>query len=305
MAHDARLLGGIDVLAAVVEAGSFVRAARALGLTQSGVSRAVARLEAQLGVRLFDRNARSVVLTDEGRRFHHAVTPLLAGISEAAREAAGVGARVHGRLRVNLDPYFARLVLAPRLGRFLADYPELALELVVRDRVGDLVGEGFDAAIRFGEPSSPSAIRRRLLQSRVLTCASPRYLARHGRPSRPQDLSHGHTCLLFRDPATGRPFGWEFRRGRERVDVPVSGRLVVNDLALLLEVCAAGEGVAQVLDLGIAPLLANGTLINLFPRWTDERFPLYVFHPSRHLPPARLRAFLDFVAAFTPAISAR
>ncbi len=214
-------------------------------------------------------------------------------------------ARVHGRLRVNLDPYFARLVLAPRLGRFLADYPELALELVVRDRVGDLVGEGFDAAIRFGEPSSPSAIRRRLLQSRVLTCASPRYLARHGRPSRPQDLSHGHTCLLFRDPATGRPFGWEFRRGRERVDVPVSGRLVVNDLALLLEVCAAGEGVAQVLDLGIAPLLANGTLINLFPRWTDERFPLYVFHPSRHLPPARLRAFLDFVAAFTPAISAR
>src|SRR5216683_6109714 len=93
MAHDARLLGGIDVLAAVVEAGSFVRAARALGLTQSGVSRAVARLEAQLGVRLFDRNARSVVLTDEGRRFHHAVTPLLAGISEAAREAAGVGAR--------------------------------------------------------------------------------------------------------------------------------------------------------------------------------------------------------------------
>src|SRR5229473_7543909 len=113
MAHDARLLGGIDVLAAVVEAGSFVRAARALGLTQSGVSRAVARLEAQLGVRLFDRNARSVVLTDEGRRFHHAVTPLLAGISEAAREAAGVGARVHGRLRVNLDPYFARLVLAP------------------------------------------------------------------------------------------------------------------------------------------------------------------------------------------------
>src|SRR5229473_528890 len=256
MAHDARLLGGIDVLAAVVEAGSFVRAARALGLTQSGVSRAVARLEAQLGVRLFDRNARSVVLTDEGRRF-------------------------------------------------LADYPELALELVVRDRVGDLVGEGFDAAIRFGEPSSPSAIRRRLLQSRVLTCASPRYLARHGRPSRPQDLSHGHTCLLFRDPATGRPFGWEFRRGRERVDVPVSGRLVVNDLALLLEVCAAGEGVAQVLDLGIAPLLANGTLINLFPRWTDERFPLYVFHPSRHLPPARLRAFLDFVAAFTPAISAR
>src|SRR5437016_13741644 len=117
MAFDGRLLGGISVLVAVVETGNFVRAAQALGLTQAGVSRAVARLEARIGVRLFDRSPRSVTLTEEGRRFHAQVMPLLAGIEEAAADAAGTAAVVNGRLRVSADPWFARMVLAPCLPR--------------------------------------------------------------------------------------------------------------------------------------------------------------------------------------------
>src|SRR5271163_5361400 len=120
MAFDGRLLGGIGVLAAVVETGNFVRAAEMLGLTPSGVSRAVARLEARVGVRLFDRTPRAVSLTDEGRRFHAQVMPLLSGLEEAVSEAAGAAASVRGRLRVNVDPWFARLVLAPRIAGFLA-----------------------------------------------------------------------------------------------------------------------------------------------------------------------------------------
>jgi DNA-binding transcriptional LysR family regulator len=302
MAFDSRLLSGVGVLAAVVEAGSFVRAGEALGLTQSGVSRAVARLEQRIGVRLFDRTSRSVTLTDEGRRFYEQVTPLLTGIEDAASMAAGSSAEVRGRLRVNLDATFARLILAPRLGEFLEAHPGIALELAIRDRLGDLVAEGFDVAVRFGEPEPSALVARLLLKSRVLTCAAPAYLARHGRPATPDALGDGrHDCILFRDPATGQPFPWEFRRGSEVVTVPVSGRLVVNDSATLIAACVAGHGVAQVMEFSLGDLLAGGRLVELFPDWSDELFPLFAFHPSRHLPPAKLRVFLDFVAGLTHA----
>ena len=132
MTFDGRLLSGVGVLAAVVETGNFVRAAEALGLTPSGVSRAVARLEARVGVRLFDRTPRAVTLTDEGRQFHASVAPLLAEIEDAANVAAGSAAAVRGRLRVNVDPWFARLVLAPHLPAFMAAYPELSLDVIKR-----------------------------------------------------------------------------------------------------------------------------------------------------------------------------
>src|SRR5580658_3082241 len=178
------LLAGLELLAAVAETGSFVRAGERVGLSQSGVSRAVARLEEQVGVRLFDRNARAVVLTDEGRRFHEQVAPLLAALEEAVEGAGSAAARVRGRLRINADGAASR-ILAPHLPRFLAAHPELQLEVVVRDTIGDLVTEGFDAAVRFGEPQGSGVIARRLLRTRILTCASPAYLARHGRPKHP------------------------------------------------------------------------------------------------------------------------
>jgi DNA-binding transcriptional LysR family regulator len=296
MVFDGRLLGGVGVMAAVVETGNFARAGDALGLTQSGVSRAIARLEIRVGVRLFDRTPRAVTLTDEGRRFHQSVVPLLIGLEEAATDAAGSAAAVRGRLRINVDPFFARLVLAPRLGKFLATYPELSVEIVGRDRLGDLVADGFDAAVRFGEPEPSALVARRLLETRVLTCAAPSYLAKHGRPAHPRDLGAGrHECIHYLDPVTGRPFHWEFHRGRQRLRVAVSGRLAVNNVGTMLGACAAGHGVAQILALGTEDLLSRGKLIELFPDWSDERFPLYAFHLSRHVPPAKVRAFLDFV----------
>ncbi len=136
-------------------------AAGALGLTQPGVSRAIARLEARIGVRLLDRTTRTVRLTDEGRRFYEQVGPLLAGIEEAALLASGAASAVRGRLRVNIDPFFSRLVLAPRLGAFMARYPDLELELVTREKVGDLVADGFDVAVRFGPPPPSTLIARK------------------------------------------------------------------------------------------------------------------------------------------------
>lgn len=203
MAFDGRLLAGLGVLVAVVESGSFAGAGEALGLTPSGISRAVARLEARIGARLFDRTPRAVALTDEGRRFHARVMPLLADLEDAA-DAGEAAVPVRGRLRIALDPWFARLVLPPNLPAFLAAHPDVALELSVRHRLGEPAAEGFDAAVRFGGPEPSGLTARKLLETLVLTCAAPSYLATHGTPRLPQDLEQ-HECLMARDPVTGRP----------------------------------------------------------------------------------------------------
>ena len=297
MSFDTRLLTGVGVLAAITEAGNFARAAEILGLTPSGVSRAVARLEARVGVRLLDRNPRSVMLTEEGRRFHARVMPLLTGLEEAAAEVAGAAAIVGGRLRVNIDPWFARMVLAPRLPLFLDRHPHLLVELTVSNWREDMM-IGTDVAVRFGPPEMASLISRKLLETRVLTCAAPAYLERRGGPRAPQDLA-GHECILFRDPQTGRPFPWEFHRGGKAVEVPIAGRLVTDDPSVAVAACIAGQGVFQSLELGLEPWLANGQLVQILPEWAEERFPLYAYHPSRHLPPAKVRVFLDFVSDIT------
>ena len=293
MVFDTRLLTGVGVLAAVTEAGNFARAAEMLGLTPSGVSRAVARLEARVGVRLFDRNPRDVSLTEEGRRFHAQVMPLLAGLDEAAAEAAGAAAVVRGRLRATVDPWFARMVLASKLQQFLVRYPLLSVDLSTSNYRQDMMA-GVDVAVRFGPPDESSLIVRKLLETRVLTVAAPAYLEKYGQPQSPQDLVH-HEALLFRDPQTGLPFPWEFRRGGEVEDVKVSGRLVLDDPSVAIAACLAGQGIFQSLAVGLAPLLSRGELIQILPEWSEELFPLYAYHPSRHLPPAKVRALLDFI----------
>ncbi len=293
---DGRLVSGLVVLAAVADAHGFGRAADRLGMTQSGVSRAIAKLEARLDTRLVHRTSRAVELTDEGRALHERVVPHLAGIGEAASETAKSRNTVRGRLRVSVDPLFSRMVLAPKLSAFLLRNPGLELRIETRERMADLVSDGFDLAVRFGEPTPSSLIARRLLDARILTVASPLYIEQHGRPAHPQDLaSAAHECILAIDPATGRPFDWEFWRGNETISVAVNGRLTVTDSGTKLGACLAGFGVAQVIELGIAQHCRRGALINLFPDWPDERFPLYVYYASRSHVPAKLRKFIDFI----------
>ena len=295
MVFDTRLLNGIGVLSAVVEAGSFARAGEAMGLTQPAVSRAVARLEERVGIRIFNRSARAISMTDEGRQFYEAVAPLLASIEEASIASRGAKAAVRGRLRVNTDGTFGHYVLAPRMGEFLDRFPEIAVEISIRDRMGDLVGDGFDVAIRFGEPEPSSLTARLLLETRVFTCASAAYLARHGEPEHPRDLEQGHQCLLIRDWTTGRPFEWEFQRGKEVVPFAAAGRLMVNDTGSLLGACLGGVGIAQLLELYAKDILSEGRVIQLLPDWADETFPLYAYHHASNRISTKVRAFLDFV----------
>lgn len=303
MAFDERMLNGMSVLTAIVDGGSFAAAGEALDMSQPGVSRAVARLEARLGVRLFDRTTRSVSLTDDGRRLYERVVPLLAGLEEAAGDVSAGATAVRGRLRVSVDPYFSRLLLGPQLGAFLSGHPQLQLELVTRDRLGDIVADGFDMAVRFHEPVASSLVARRLLETRILTVAAPAYLRKYGMPSTPKALeSDGHVCIHYRDPLSGRPFDWEFHRGRRITTVTASGQLTVNDVGTQHSVCLAGHGIAQVMALGVEPLLRSGKLVQILADWAEERFSLYALYPSRHHLPAKCRAFLDFVVALVERI---
>jgi len=303
MGFDSRLLSGVTVLAAVAESGSFVRAAETLGLSPSGVSRAIGRLEKRIGVRVLDRTTRSQTLTDEGRRLYEAVGPHLLGIEEAASAASGSVNAVLGKLRVNIDPFFSRTVLAKRLPELLRRYPQLSVELIMRDAAGDLVADGFDLAVRFGPPPSGTLVARKLLDTRVLTVAAPAYLAGHGVPQRPEDVAR-HQRILFYNPVTAKPFEWEFHRHRQRVQIPAAGRLLVSDVDTMLVSCTAGAGIAQIMDLGVDHLMSAGALTEVLPDWQEERFPLYALYPSRRHQAAKVNAFIDFcLETLAPALA--
>lgn len=295
MDFDTRLLNGIGVVSAIVEGGSFVRAGESLGLTQSAISRAIARLEDRVGIRIFHRNARSVRLTDEGRHFYELVLPHMKGIEDAAIRAAGVASQLRGRLRVNADGAFGHHVLAPRIATFLDRFPELSVEISVRDGVGDLVADGFDLGIHFGPPETSSLACTLLEHTRVLTCASPDYVARFGAPAAPSDIERGHQCISIRNPLTSRAYDWEFLRHGRKVPVKARGRLMVGDTGSLLGACLGGQGIAQLLEVYSRPLIAEGKLIQLLPEWGDETFPLHVYHHSPNMISAKVQAFLDFV----------
>lgn len=298
---DGGLVGGLLALAAVAEFKSFGRAASRLGKTQPAISRAIRRLEDRLRAKFVHRTSRHVEVTDAGHELLSKVLPLLQGIEEATVAASDQTSVVNGTLRVACDAVFARLVLAPELTRFLKEHPALQLKLETRNDLPDLVSDGFDLAIRFGPPSVSTLVCRRLYSPRVLTVAAPSYLEQRGRPKSPQDLlDDGHECILAIDPATGRPFEWEFWRDNEKERVAVSGNLSVTDAGTKIGACLAGYGIAQVIDLGIDMHLRAGTLEPILTDWSGETFPLYVYYPSRNHVPAKVRAFIDFVAGMMP-----
>jgi len=296
MKFDGRLVANVGVLAAIVHGGSFARAADALGLTRSGVSRAVARLENSVGVRLLDRTTRSVSLTDEGRRLYSEIGPLLTGIESAFAQAANCSATVRGRLRVNVSAFFATTMFAPYTGEFLERYPEISLEMITRDQLGDLVAEGFDLAIRFGNPPSSSLVARKLLETRTVTVASPSYIRKFGKPAHPSELVD-HQCIQVRDALSGESLhNWEYRQGRKVVSIKTSGRIVVTEFGPVIGACLGGAGIARVKAVGVGDLLANGQLIDVLPDWPGQAFQLYALYPAGPHPAAKVRAFIDFVA---------
>ncbi|MBW7851513.1 MAG: LysR family transcriptional regulator [Rhodospirillales bacterium] len=288
-------LAGMAVYAKVVEAHGFSAAARELGMSKSAVSKQVAALEARLGARLLNRTTRRLSLTDAGAVFHDRCLRLLADAEEAAAAVGSLQAEPRGLLRVNAPMSFGILHLAPAVPEFAARHPDITVDLTLNDRVVDLVEEGYDVAVRIARLPDSTLVARRLAPSRRLLCASPDYLARHGVPQRPADLK-GHNCLLYTS-ATTRPEDWRFTGPDGEVSVRVSGTLRANNGDVLRAAAVAGLGLALLPSFLAGPDLCAGRLRAVMPDYGDDGGAVYAVYPGGRYLSAKVRAFVDFLAA--------
>ncbi|MFE0015255.1 LysR family transcriptional regulator [Mesorhizobium sp. NPDC059054] len=292
---DTNRLGEMDVFVRVVELCGFSPAARALRLSPSAVSKLIARLEARLGARLFNRSTRKLALTPEGSIFYDRCVRILADVDGAEREAAA-GAVPRGRLRVNCNVAFSQWVLTPILPEFLARYPEIVLDLVVSDVVVDLLQEHADVAIRIGPLANSSLIARKLGESRAIVVASPAYLERAGTPRTPADLA-SHNLLGFGFSRLIE--GWPFLDEKKRVvRIAPLGNALVSDGDTMRRLAVAGAGIARVARFQMEEDLAAGRLVPLLEDYSPgEVEPIHAVYVGQGgVLPARVRAFLDFVA---------
>jgi DNA-binding transcriptional LysR family regulator len=289
--------GELRAFAAVAEHRSFTRAAAQLGLALPTMSQTIRALEDRLGVRLFNRTTRSVALTEAGARLLAEVQPILTRLAEALESVNSFREKPMGSLRLAVTRPFATRLVAPMLAPFLAEYPEIRLEVVVDDGRTDIVKGGFDAGIRVGYQVERDMTTLRITEPyRMLAVAAPAYLASRARPQTPRDL-HAHNCIQARAPFDGALLAWRFVNGDERTDIAVEGSLTVNDADVWLHCVLDGLGVGYLPEPLVAGPIARGELVSLFEDWSGERSGVFLYHPSRHQPPAPLRALIDFIEA--------
>ncbi|RLK46946.1 LysR family transcriptional regulator [Stenotrophomonas rhizophila] len=279
-------LNAVRMLVQVADARSFTVAAGQLGISQSGLSRAISRLESALGVRLLHRNTRNVSLTPDGRQFVEHCAPLLSGLEDAERRLGDRPSTPSGVLKLTAPSMFGRKVLVPLAGQLMAAHPQLQFELVLNDRLVDLVEEGFDAALRTGPISDVRMVARPLRPLNWVTVASPAYIAQHGEPAT-VDALHDHACLAVRNLRSGRLVDWQFREaeGQLREFTPPA-RTVFDSGDPLVEGALAGIGIVQVMDFAVADALADGRLQRVLqPFEGRSRVLSLVYPPSRQASP--------------------
>jgi DNA-binding transcriptional LysR family regulator len=288
-------LNAVRLLVRVAEARSFTRAAGDLGLTQSGLSRAISRLEQELGVRLLQRNTRSVSLTPDGQMLYERCAPLLAELAETEKLMLDRSSHPTGLLKISTPSLFGRKVVMPVIGELTLRYPELRIEAVMTDRLVDIVDEGFDALLRTGEIQDQRLIARALPPLRWVTVAAPAYLARFGTPHSIDDLQHHH-CITVRNLRNGRMVDWQFMQGGKVQDVSVEGRLIFDIGDGMVDAAVGGFGIAQVMDFAVRDELAAGRLVPLLEAFAGRsRGISLVYPPSRQYSP-KLMAFAQALA---------
>lgn len=285
--------------AAVVDAGSFVRAAEALALSKTAVSRLVAELEARLGVRLLHRTTRRLSLTAEGERFHARCRELLAGVDEAEAEVSAGALEAVGPLRLNVPVSFGLLHLAPLWPAFLQLHPRVTLDVTLSDRIVDLVDEGYDLAVRIARLPASTLVSRQLSSTRLVLCASPGYLARHGRPEHPEEIGR-HAVIAYSLMASGDTWFFDGPQGPVSVKVNPSMRSNSGDTC-----CAAAlqdQGLVLQPDFIVGEMLREGRLVEVLPAYRSLELGIYAVYASRRQVPAKVRVLIDFlVEAFRQA----
>lgn len=288
-------LQGMRVFARVAELGSFARAAQTLDLSRAMASSYVAQLEKHLGTRLLHRTTRKVSVSPQGAVYLDHCKRILAELDAADDELRMARDRPQGRLRVDVPVPFGRYLLMPAIPQFTQRYPEISLEVRFNDHFVDIIGEGVDVAVRVGKVRSPDLIAKRVTASRMLTCASPKYLARAGVPRSPEDLrKHRLIGYLRRD--SSRPNDWQFRQGTGVRALRLPMALSFNTTEALLMSTLEGQGIVQQLDLLVGGYLAEGRLVEVLHDYSCDGPSVSVVYPraTQHL--AKVRVFAEFAA---------
>lgn len=285
-------IAGLRVFARTVEAGSFSAAGRQIGAAPSSVSRQVAELEASLGARLFHRTTRRLSLTDAGQVYYAHALRILNAIDEARLAVARQDGAPSGVLRMTIPDGIARELIAVAIADFVREHPSVRVVLSLTDEVVDIVGGGFDLAIRFGRPGDSSLKARKIGESRRIVCASPDYLARAGTPRRPSDLTE-HNCLTFR-AHPGHNL-WAFRGPDGVTQVRATGDLFALSAAALVAAAVAGLGIVLLPDWTSGAELRAGTLVPVLPEYraSPANTPVYALYPPDPDPPPKVRAMID------------
>lgn len=289
---------GILAFVRAAEARSFTKAAHRLGISPSGVSKAISRLEAQFKVRLLHRSSRSITLTPEGEQFYHRCSEIVRSLEDAGDVLSRAHEVPQGTLRVSLPVSIGRLHLARALGEFTQRYPAVTVEASLTDRLIDLTEEGCDVAIRMGRPPGSRLVARRLAAGTLTTCAAPSYLKKHGVPRTPEELT-GHNCVRFAVPSTGRVQDWKFQRDGRRFSVAVSGNLVFDHAEALVEAAIVGTALVQISSYATNPAIGARLLRPVLSEFAVESPPVWILYPqNRNLTP-RVRAFVDFMSEWS------
>lgn len=280
----------IEVFVAVAEEGGFARAARRLSMSPPAVTRAVSQLEARLGCRLLHRTTRSLRLSEAGQRYLVDCRRILAEIEEAERHAAGIHAAPRGMVSVTASVMFGRIVLAPVLHDLLDRYPEISVSAVFVDRVVHLMDEGIDVAVRIAELPDSTLSASRIGSVRRVLCASPDYIAAHGRPRVPADLA-GHELINFSTMAPGGE--WAFQSNGKTLSIQPHSRLLLNTADVAIAAALAGRGITRVLSYMIAPQVKQGILQILLEDYEPPAVPIHIVHKEPGRTSARVRAVVD------------
>lgn len=289
-------LADLQAFATVARLRSFRRAAVELGVSPSALSHTLRGLETRLGVRLLNRTTRSVAPSEAGQRLLDRLAPALLDIDSALDEVNAFRDSPRGTLRINAPRFAAEHVLAPLATRFLLAHPGMRLEIVADDALVDIVAAGFDAGVRFGESLQQDMVAVPLGPSqRFVVVASPAYLRESGIPQHPREL-HAHRCVRIRFPS-GVLYRWEFEKNGEKLEVDVDGPLDVGEIPLMVRAAEDGLGLAYVYEQSAAAGVAAGSLVTVLDDWRPAEPGFYLYYPSRRLPPAGLRAFIEILKA--------
>ncbi|WP_049623903.1 LysR family transcriptional regulator [Frateuria defendens] len=283
----------ISTFVRVVEAKSFAAAATQLGMTPSGVSRAVSRLEEQLGARLLFRSTRALRLTDDGAAFHARCREILADLGEAVESLNHASRKPRGKLRVGMPAAIGRTVLIPRLAEFEQRYPDIRLDMAMCDYPYDLNEEGIECSVRLGELQDSNLIARKIGYLRNVVVAAPAYLAQHGTPRSIEDLRQ-HRCINYVMP-DGKPRQWQFDTPSGPMAVDIDAHLLINDAESILQAVISGLGITQTPYVLASCALSQGMLQLVMTDTMSVGKPVWIVYPQKKHLSARVQAFIEWV----------